>query len=94
MTTKAQERVERLKAELKAAQEAVAMEELRALAEDGREARKAETRRKVLLGALVMAQAEQDSTTKQWVENLLAAGLTRPAERALFGLDTPAGGTA
>ncbi|HEY3783563.1 MAG TPA: hypothetical protein VGL56_20970 [Fimbriimonadaceae bacterium] len=47
---------------------------------------KADTRRKILIGAVVLQEMEKRLEFKEWVKNLLAERLTRPRDRALFGL--------
>ena len=55
------------------------------------ENRKHDTRRKILIGAVVMQEME-DSPDRvgAWVRNLLSERLKKPRDRALFGLDAPA----
>ena len=73
---------ERLK-QLKAKQQKI---DARKRAQESREARQADTRRKFLAGAIVLAQIERDalanSKFRQWVD----ASLTREDDRALFNL--------
>lgn len=49
--------------------------------------RKEATRRKILLGAVVMARMEENARLKEAVQQWLDEDLTRPIDRALFGLD-------
>ena len=49
--------------------------------------RKRETRRKILVGAAVLAEAKEVKATKQWLRRMLGRRLTRPRDRALFGLE-------
>lgn len=49
--------------------------------------RKLETRKKVLLGAAVLAQAQKDARTGEWLKKLLSVELKREDDRRLFGLD-------
>jgi hypothetical protein len=51
-----------------------------------REGRKAETRKKILAGAFLIEQAKRDPEVNAWMLKGLAWFLTRPEERALFGL--------
>lgn len=48
--------------------------------------RKADTRRKILAGALVLEHADINPAFGETLRALLARGLTRPHDRALFGL--------
>ena len=49
--------------------------------------RKRETRRKILVGAAVIAEAKKFPKTERWLRRMLARRLTRPRDRALFGLE-------
>lgn len=50
-----------------------------------KQTRRAEdTRKKVLVGALVLARAETDANLRQWLVKALLAGITRPNDRRLF----------
>lgn len=54
------------------------------------EKRKQDTRRKILLGAVVMQEMEaKPDETGKWARELLAERLTKPRDRALFDLDVP-----
>lgn len=53
--------------------------------------RKEETRRKVLAGAVVLAEAERNPAAKQRLTALLDQHLTRPVDRAVFGLPAAPG---
>jgi len=48
--------------------------------------RKADTRKKVLLGALVLAMVEKGELPREKIDFALARFLTRPQDRALFDL--------
>lgn len=55
--------------------------------------RKADTRRKILLGALVMEYADQMEEAghpefQRWLRDLCASRLVRPDDRELFGLES------
>jgi len=54
------------------------------LGRDRARKRREDTRRKIIAGALVLA--EQDPTIKEWLNRTVAKVLTRNDERALFGL--------
>jgi hypothetical protein len=84
--TKLVERIETLEerlAQLKARQVRV---DARKRSLQSRRERAADTRRKILVGAIVLAKTEQgripESDLRQWLDE----GLTRTADRALFGL--------
>lgn len=49
--------------------------------------RKANTRRKILVGAIVMAKVEQQVLDEKLLRGWLDQGLTRADDRALFGLE-------
>lgn len=49
--------------------------------------RRIETRKKVLIGATLLARAERDASVGQWLGKLLAAELKREGDRRLFNLD-------
>ena len=56
---------------------------------ESRRGRRDDLRRKILVGAVVLAKVEegrfQDATLREWLD----AALTRPDDRALFGLTPP-----
>jgi large subunit ribosomal protein L7/L12 len=54
------------------------------------QARKDDTRRKILAGAAVIERAARDTAFKSELDGLLEGFLTRPDDRALFGLAVPA----
>lgn len=56
--------------------------------------RKADTRRKILAGAAVLDDAEKHPKHKDQLYKLLGHFLTRPDDRALFGLEPLADGKA
>lgn len=49
-----------------------------------------DTRRKILVGAIVMASVERGEFPKEQMLGMLDLGLTRDNDRALFGLPTKA----
>jgi hypothetical protein len=53
---------------------------------ESRRARKADTRRKILVGAVVMAKIEQGEMEEALLRGWLDGALTRVDDRALFGL--------
>lgn len=50
------------------------------------EKRKEDTRRKILLGAILMQEMEARPETDAWARKLLAERLAKPRDRALFNL--------
>ena len=48
--------------------------------------RKDDTRRKIIVGAALLAHAEHDDTVKVQLWRILDAQVTRPQDRALLGL--------
>ena len=73
---------ERLR-QLKAREQAV---EARRRVLESRRARKADTRRKILVGAIVLAKVEQGELPRERLRSWLDAALTRDDDRGLFGL--------
>lgn len=53
---------------------------------ESRKSRKEDTRRKILLGAIVLARMERGEISESTVRQWLSAALTRPDDRALFNL--------
>ncbi len=53
---------------------------------ESRRDRKADTRRKILIGAIVLAKIDQGEFDQALLHRWLDAALTRPADRALFDL--------
>ncbi len=61
--------------------------QLKALdAKDRQKQRKDDTRRKILAGSVILAHVERDPGFAETWRSMLDAGLTRPQDRALFGL--------
>lgn len=56
--------------------------------------KKRDTRRKILIGAAVMARIERGEWPRQDLLKMMDGFLTRPHERALFDLDTRDNGSA
>ena len=48
--------------------------------------RAAETRRKILIGAVILAKVERGEWPKERMLDMMSEQLTRPDDRALFGL--------
>jgi prefoldin subunit 5 len=74
---------EKLK-QLKTRQQAI---ENRKKAISNQRERKADTRRKILIGAVVMAKIEQGTLEKKLVKGWMDQALTRDDDRALFELE-------
>ena len=53
---------------------------------ESRRRRKDDTRRKILVGAIVLAKVEQGELDSGQLRRWLEAALTRPDDRGLFGL--------
>jgi len=53
----------------------------------GKEMRKADTRRKILLGAMTVEMMAEDESVRARILKRLDAFLIRPDDRKLFGLD-------
>ena len=69
--------------ELKERQQAV---EARRRTLEARRERKADTRRKILVGAIVLAKVEHGEIDRELLQRWLEQGLTRDDDRGLFGL--------
>jgi septal ring factor EnvC (AmiA/AmiB activator) len=83
---KLDERIETLQQrlqKLKARQQRIAARQ-RAL--DSKRNRKADTRRKILVGAIVLAKLDQGEFNQAQLRRWLDEALTRPDDRALFDL--------
>jgi len=70
--------------QLKAREQAV---EARRRALESRRERKADTRRKILVGAIVLAKVERGEISDADLRRWLDAGLSRADDRALFQFD-------
>ena len=84
---KIDERIEALEAKLKQLKVRQQRAEARARALSSRRDRKADTRRKILVGAVVLAKVENGLFDNKILNGWLDAALTREDDRALFGLD-------
>ncbi len=79
----ASDKLTQLREKRKALNEQIRREENRR----NRQARKNDTRRKILVGAAILHKASSDKQYETWLVNTLLNGfLTRPDDRALFGL--------
>ncbi|NZD59356.1 mobilization protein [Sphaerotilus montanus] len=85
--TKHDDRIKALETKLAQAKALRAKEEARARAAEAAAKRTADTRRKILAGAAVLAEIEHDPERSAWLNSVLARQLTRADDRALFGLD-------
>jgi hypothetical protein len=83
---KIDERIEALEAKLKQLKVRQQRAEARARALSSRRDRKADTRRKILVGAVVLAKIEQGVFEEKILKGWLSQALTRDDDRALFGL--------
>lgn len=86
MATKHDEKIKALKLQLEQAIALRAKEEARLRTAEAAAKRKADDRRKLLAGACVLSEIEQDPERTAWLNDVLARRLTRASERALFGL--------
>jgi hypothetical protein len=86
MTPKIDERIAGLELKLKQLKARQARIDARKKALASRRARKDDTRRKILAGAILMAKVEQGHIDKATFHGWLDAALTRADDRALFGL--------
>jgi hypothetical protein len=84
---KIDERVAALEAKLKQLKVAQQRKEARARTVESRRTRREDLRRKILVGAVVLAKVEAgeiaENTLKEWMD----PAITRPEDRALFGLE-------
>jgi len=64
----------------------IAAEIARVKAREAAQNRKEDTRRKVLLGALLLAMVEKGEWPKEKIDSALARFLSRPQDRSLFDL--------
>jgi hypothetical protein len=84
---KIDERIEALEAKLKQLKVRQQRAEARARALSSRRDRKADTRRKILVGAVLLAKIEQGVFEERTLKGWLDKALTRDDDRALFELD-------
>ena len=83
------ETIERLQEKLKQAKARRQKMDARKRAVESKKARATDTRRKILAGAVMLTRAAQDERVKSTLWSLLDEALTRPDDRALFGLTIP-----
>lgn len=79
-------KIEALQAKLKQAKALKAKQEAQKRAKVSKEERAKDTRRKILVGAAILAKVERGEWPKDKLVQMLDGFLTRPDERALFDL--------
>jgi hypothetical protein len=82
------DRIQALEAKLKQLKVLQQRKEARARTVESRRTRREELRRKILVGAIVLAKVEDGSLEEAVLKEWLQPAITRPEDRALFGLDT------
>ena len=83
---KAQQRVRDLEEKLKQAKALKQKMEARAKAAENKQKRAADTRRKILVGAAILAKVERGEWPKDKMLEMMGQQLTRDDDRALFDL--------
>lgn len=78
--------IKQLEEKLQQAKAKKAQIDARKRAAETKKRRQEDTRKKVLVGAVVLAEIDRGGYIKATVERLLDQHLTRPTDRALFGL--------
>ena len=86
MSQKLNDRISSLEQRLKQLKSQQQHLEQRRRSFESRQARKEDTRRKILIGALVMARIQQGRFSEAELRGWLDEALTRADDRALFGL--------
>jgi hypothetical protein len=81
------ERIAALEAKLKQLKVVQQRKEARARSVEGRRTRREELRRKILVGAVVLAKVDDGSLDHKVLKGWLSPAITRPEDRALFDLD-------
>lgn len=81
------QQIEALEKRLKQAKERRRMIEARKRAAESAKKRADDTRRKILIGAAVLAQVERGEWSEDKLHAMMASALIRTDDRALFGLD-------
>jgi hypothetical protein len=82
------ERIQALEAKLKQLKVVQQRKEARARTVESRRTRREELRRKILVGAIVLAKVEAGEIEERTLRDWLDPAITRPEDRALFGLET------
>ncbi len=80
-----------LEAKLKQAKARKQQLEARKRAAESKKQRADDTRRKILVGAALLAKVEREEWPRARLLDMMDQTLTRPDDRALFGLDSKAG---
>lgn len=88
MSQKLIERISTLEQRLKQLKSQQQRLEQRQRTFESRQARKKDTRRKILIGTLVLTRIQQGHLSEAELRSWLDEALTRPEDRALFGLST------
>jgi hypothetical protein len=81
------ERIQALEVKLKQLKVQQQRKEARARTVEARRSRREEMRRKFLVGAVVLAKVEDGSLVEAVLKAWLQPAITKPEDRALFGLD-------
>jgi hypothetical protein len=84
------ERIAALEAKLKQLKVVQQRKEARARSVEGRRTRREELRRKILVGAIILAKVEDGSLEEAVLKAWIDPAITRHEDRALFGLDVDA----
>ena len=84
------DKISKLEEQLKQAKAQRQKVEARKRAAAAKLSRSHDTRRKVLVGAVILAKVERGEWPKEKLLAMLDTTLTRPADRALFDLQDPA----
>lgn len=89
MATSHDERIQKLQKQLEQAKAAKRKADARQKAQESKKARAEDTRRKVLLGAMLQLEMERSEQTRMQTLARLDVFLTRQADRDLFNLGQP-----
>ena len=84
---KMDERIQAVEAKLKQPKVVQQRREARARTVEGRRIRREELGRKILAGAVVLAKVEDGSLEEALLKAWLRPAISKPEDRALFGLD-------
>ena len=79
-------RIKRLEDQLKQAKQQKRQIEARQKAQEAKRSRQQDTRRKILVGAVILARVERGEWPKENLLRMLDAALSRAEDRALFDL--------
>jgi hypothetical protein len=83
------QQIEKLEEQLRQLKVQLARAEARRRLQASRQVRRDDTRRKLLIGAIVLAKIEQGVLAASDLQGWLNAALTRRDDRRLFDLDAP-----